>query len=140
MELIVDTNVAIAAILRKGITRNLIFNSSLLLCCPEILFTEIQKHSPGLLEKYRIDPNDFESMVNLVSNQILVLSLESYIKFKGDALSFTPDRGDWPFFAAALSRGCALWSNDKILKEQRKVKVYSTGDLLKLLNRGERLL
>ncbi|MEK6928390.1 MAG: hypothetical protein AABW65_00335 [Nanoarchaeota archaeon] len=36
-------------------------------------------------------------------------------------------------FALALKLDCAIWSNDKKLNEQDKVKIYSTEDLIELL-------
>ena len=36
------------------------------------------------------------------------------------------------YFALALKLNCGIWSNDKKLKNQDKVKVYSTEDLLKI--------
>ena len=35
------------------------------------------------------------------------------------------------YFALELKLNWGIWSNDKKLKEQNKVKVYSTEDLLK---------
>ncbi|MBI2152065.1 hypothetical protein HYU21_05030 [Candidatus Woesearchaeota archaeon] len=36
------------------------------------------------------------------------------------------------YFALALKLNCALWSNDKKLREQSEVKVYNTYELVKL--------
>jgi predicted nucleic acid-binding protein len=140
MELIVDTNVAIAAVLRKGLTRNLIFNRILRLYCPEALFLEIEEHSKSLLGKSKLSLSDFEFMINLVADQITVLPIESYSDLKKEAVLITPDVDDWPFFAAALSKNLPLWSNDKGLKQQKKIKIVSTEELFKLLSRREWLV
>ncbi|MFH1094689.1 MAG: PIN domain-containing protein [Candidatus Micrarchaeota archaeon] len=49
--------------------------------------------------------------------------------FERPARRLSPDPDDWPFFALALSRDCGIWSNDKRLKKQAKVKVWSTEEL-----------
>lgn len=41
---------------------------------------------------------------------------------------------DSEYFALALKLNCAIWSNDKRLKQQDKIKVYSTEDLVKVLH------
>jgi len=40
---------------------------------------------------------------------------------------------DTPFIAAAMHLNSSIWSNDAHFKKQRKVKVYSTRDLLELV-------
>ena len=56
--------------------------------------------------------------------------LRQYIK-KSDEI--TPDPDDVMYFAAALKKNIGIWSNDKALQQQKIVKVYSTNDLIKLL-------
>jgi predicted nucleic acid-binding protein len=52
---------------------------------------------------------------------------------KETAKKICPDPKDAFYFAAALKLNCAIWSNDKELKNQNYVKVYSTSDLVKML-------
>ena len=49
------------------------------------------------------------------------------------AEKITPDPNDAEYFALALKLGCGIWSNDKKLKEQDKIKIYSTSDLIELV-------
>ena len=44
---------------------------------------------------------------------------------------------DAPFIGLALHLGVPLWSNDKMLKKQEKVKVVSTIELIKLIGSKE---
>ena len=37
------------------------------------------------------------------------------------------------YFALALKLNCAIWSNDKKLKEQNKIQVCSTHELSKII-------
>ncbi|MFA5049670.1 MAG: PIN domain-containing protein [Candidatus Micrarchaeia archaeon] len=43
MDLIVDTNIVVSAILKKGITRNLLFHPDITLFSPAYLKEELQK-------------------------------------------------------------------------------------------------
>jgi predicted nucleic acid-binding protein len=46
----------------------------------------------------------------------------------------TIDEGDTPFLAASLTIACdGIWSDDKDLKRQRKVKVWSTREIILLI-------
>ena len=46
-----------------------------------------------------------------------------------EAKKLSPDPKDTEYLALALKLNCAFWSNDKKLKTQNKIKVYSTEDL-----------
>lgn len=43
-----------------------------------------------------------------------------------------PDKDDAAYFALALKKNCGIWSNDKKLKDQDAVSVYSTHELAKM--------
>lgn len=45
------------------------------------------------------------------------------------------DKNDTVFIALALALNCPIWSNDTDFKKQRNVKVYTTEDLLKMLEK-----
>ncbi|MBT5021736.1 hypothetical protein HOK51_08530 [Candidatus Woesearchaeota archaeon] len=44
-----------------------------------------------------------------------------------------PDENDVDYFALALKLNCAIWSNDKKLKNQNSIIVYSTEELINLI-------
>ena len=47
----------------------------------------------------------------------------------GEAEKISPGLKDTQYLALALKLNCAIWSNDKKLKKQDKVKIFSTEDL-----------
>lgn len=49
------------------------------------------------------------------------------------ACKISPDLDDAVYFALAIKLNCPIWSNDKRLKQQNIVKVYSTHELARLL-------
>jgi predicted nucleic acid-binding protein len=51
------------------------------------------------------------------------------------AYEISPDREDAIFLAAALALHCPIWSNDKQLKGQDGVVVYSTAEVIGILSR-----
>jgi len=61
------------------------------------------------------------------------IPLMEYASFMEKA-SAIPDPDDVDFAALALKRDCPIWSNDKELKQQSVVKVFSTSDLVSFLS------
>ena len=55
---------------------------------------------------------------------------EAYKKSLRKALNITPDLHDIDFIALALFLKTGLWTNDKDLKKQKVIPVFSTEDLL----------
>ena len=66
---------------------------------------------------------------NVLFSALSVVPKEKYSDFIGEAEKFSPDEKDVMYLALALKLKCAVWSNDKKLKQQDRVKVYSTEDL-----------
>ena len=50
-----------------------------------------------------------------------------------DALSLAPHSEDAPYLALALCLKIPIWSNDGGFQEQRKVKIYTTAELIERL-------
>lgn len=133
MELIADTNIIAAALLRKGLTRNLLFNSQLTLYSPDRLSVELFKHEEEFLTKSGLTYREFTEASSLVLSRVTTLPFETYSAYAKEAQKITPHHKDWPFFAVALQKKCGIWTSEKKLKEQDRVKVYSTTELLKIL-------
>ena len=55
---------------------------------------------------------------------------EEFRDFMKKAADITPDPKDTVYIALALKLKCRLWSNDKALKNQDLVSVYSTTELI----------
>ncbi len=133
MELVADTNIVAAAILRPGLTRNLMFNPELALYSPERLVAELDKHEKEFLEKSGLSTDQYRQAVALVLAQVSILPAEMYSHHALEAKEIAPDKSDWPFFAVALHKKCGIWSNEKRLKLQDKARVISTEELLNAL-------
>jgi len=135
MELVVDTNVVVSALLKAGVSRALLFRPDWKLASPEKLAEEIEKHRQELIEKARMDEGEFETAVRMVLSNIKILQFESYSAHLKKAYEISPDKDDAIFLAAALALRCPIWSNDKRLKQQEDVQVCSTAELLRRISR-----
>ncbi|MFH1100682.1 MAG: PIN domain-containing protein [Methanobacteriota archaeon] len=132
MELVLDANILIAALLKEGITRKLLFNDELILYTPEFIIEEFFKHITQLAKKAQTTEQSLHNLVKelIIESTITIITkddLRSYIK-KAEAIS--PDPDDVMYFATALKYKCSIWSNDKRLKNQQVIRIYTTHDLL----------
>jgi len=134
MNFVIDANIIISALLStEGKTFDLIFNDKLRLFAPKFLLEEIKKHKAEILKKSGLEDNQLSIVIELVSSKIDFVPKQDFKVFIGEAKRVSPDPNDAEYFALALKLNCSIWSNDKKLKNQDEVKVYSTGDLLKII-------
>ncbi len=136
MKLVVDANVLLAAFVKDATTRHLLLDTRLHLYAPEHLLSEMFRHlhhSSGLRKRIRISALEIQELFYLLTQSIETLTKESYNPWMPRALKLAPHQEDAPYLAVALALDVAIWSNDKGLKDQSEVKVYSTHELLKEL-------
>ncbi|MBS3145695.1 hypothetical protein J4414_02740 [Candidatus Woesearchaeota archaeon] len=99
---------------------------------PEYIFTELEKHKDEILEKTERTTEEFFRLVETLKRRINIIPLEELVLYVEEAEKLTPDPDDMAYFALALKLNCAIWSNDKKLKEQDKIEVYNTHELSKI--------
>ena len=132
MDLVVDANILFSALIRDSFTYNLLFSGSFHLFTPEYIFTELEKHKEEILKKTERSEEEFFRLLEILKRRIVIVPLEELVPYAGDAEKLTPDPDDMAYFALALKLNCAIWSNDKKLKEQDKIEVYNTHELSKI--------
>ncbi len=133
MDFIVDANVIFAALIKKGKSHELLFDERLHLFTTEFFFTEFKKHSEEIKRKSGKSHVDFSHLMSVIKSRLTLIPLEDLLPYLDEAEAICPDPADVAYFALALKLRCGLWSNDKALKKQDSVKVYSTEELLRLL-------
>jgi len=134
MNLVADTNVVVAAILRKGDTRKIVFSKNHCLHSPDRVHDEILKHSEEFMEKACFGREEFLEAIALTFENITTVPIEEYSNFKESAIKAAPKghEDDWPFIALAMKLNCPLWTNDTALKSQGKVSIITTQELIKI--------
>jgi predicted nucleic acid-binding protein len=134
MILVIDANVLFSALIKNSLTAELIFEEDTHLTTPEFIISEFFKYEDLILKKTNRTKEEYIQIMHMLKNAITIVPKEEYSKFIEEAEKFSPDPKDVLYLALALKLKCAVWSNDKKLKTQDKVKIYSTGDLKKYLN------
>ncbi len=133
MNLVVDANILFSAIIRNSSTTKILFEKKLTLFSPDFILQEFLKHKNTILEKSSRNEEDFNRLLRILSSIINIIPKKEYYKLLKEAKKICPDVNDVPYFAAALKLRCGIWSNDKKLKEQSKIKIYSTEELIKII-------
>jgi predicted nucleic acid-binding protein len=135
MKLVVDTNVLFSFFKKESETKKLILNFEILeLATPSFCVDELEGHKELISRKSRLSNSEFEEVLNALLIFVKVFSLSEYKDSLQNAKNISPDPDDVDFVALALNLDCAIWSNDKRLKQQSVVKVFSTSELIKLLS------
>ncbi len=134
MLLVVDANVVISALLSSaGKSRALLVRSEFDLHSPKILLDELGEHQTEILEKSGLSDLEFGIALSQIFTNIGLSPASEYGKFMETAVQISPDIDDAHYLALALHLDCPVWSNDKRLKKQHVVTVYSTHELVRML-------
>ena|SRR3989344_6877487 len=132
MILVVDANILFSAFLKEGATRRLIVYGLIEIYTPKFVIEEFFEHVNELSEKTKINKEILKIKIKefLSSSNIRFYSGKDIEDFVIEARQISPDKDDAMYFAAALKLGCPIWSNDKKLKEQNEIEVYSTEEII----------
>ena|SRR3989344_2270396 len=135
MILIVDTNILLAGLIKDSKVRKIIVESEWEFYYPESSFHEVRKYKDLVIEKSGMNEKEYNKLLSCFLKYIKLVS-EEQIKEKiqeADKILRDIDPDDVIFLAAALSiENSKIWSDDSHLKEQKKVLVFNTKDLIRL--------
>ncbi|MFA5797613.1 MAG: PIN domain-containing protein [Candidatus Woesearchaeota archaeon] len=131
MKLVVDTNILFSYFWRYSITRRILLSQNMELVAPEFALEEINKYKKDIITKNNLTTEEFEHIKFDLAIAITFIPLEKYAASFKVALSVCPDPNDIDFFALAITLKLPIWSNDTKLKEQNKIKILTTTELLR---------
>ncbi|MBI3322140.1 MAG: hypothetical protein HYZ94_00465 [Candidatus Omnitrophica bacterium] len=133
MELVVDANILVAGFLRAAVTREMLLDERLTLAAPEYAILETQRIllTPRIQRKIgKLSVEELKLALAVTANNVQIFPETAYRPKLTDARKFAPDPADTPYLALALHLDIPLWSNDALLKEQDRVVVYTTQEVL----------
>jgi len=133
MKLVVDANVLFSALIKQSITAEILLDLSLNICATEFMLEKFEKHKQEILSKTNRTEDEFNDIFKIITEIITIFPSEEYENHINAAEEISPDANDTEYFALALKQNCPIWSNDKKLKQQDKIKIYSTEELIKVL-------
>jgi predicted nucleic acid-binding protein len=134
MELVVDANVLFSALVKDGKTAELLVEDNLVLFAPFCLLKEFELHKSELLEKTHRSTSEFDEVLNIFKDRIFFVPLGVFMGSIAEARDVCPDVGDVEYFALAIHKKIPIWTNDFVLKQQRKVDIVTTTELVSFIN------
>jgi predicted nucleic acid-binding protein len=135
MRLVVDANVLFSFFKRESVTRWLLTNFELIEpVTPSFCIEELTEHKGLICAKSKVSASEFEEVLGDLLIFVKVIPLSEYRTFLSGAKSISPDPDDIELFAVALKLDCPIWSNEKAFKNQSKVRIYTTSELLALVS------
>ncbi|MBU1252318.1 MAG: PIN domain-containing protein [Nanoarchaeota archaeon] len=134
MLLVVDANVLFSALIKDSGTAELITSDKFELITPEFVLAEFEEHEREILKKTHRSESDFQKFMFILRSKIEIIPLPELRKFVKEAEKISPDSDDIHYFAAALKFNCPIWTQDKKLKNQSKIKIYNTLELIRKLS------
>ena len=138
MNLVIDTNIFISSLIKDGLTRYMIVNSPFKLFIPEQEIVEIRKYENIILEKSGITRNELVKIFKELLGYVRVIKNKELLPFRREAnrIMNAIDEKDVPFIAAALSLNCSVWSEDKHFRKQKRVKIFTTKEIMEIYKIG----
>lgn len=134
MKIVIDANIIIAMLIKPGKPIEVFFNEELEIFAPGLLFIELENNKEEIIEKSKLNKEEIDELFSVLKKKIKIIPEREYFKRKKEAEEICPDPKDIVYFALALYLKAAIWSNEKVLKEQQKIQVYATHEIMKLLN------
>ena len=139
MKFVLDTNIFLKALIRNSAVRGIIIGSGHEFLVPAHLIDETREHLDEVEEKSGLSRSEIESVMDTLLRRIRFVDAGQVLSEweEAEKVMKAVDEADVPFVAAALAARCdGIWSDDRHLKRQTKVKVWTTKEVVRLGNRA----
>ena len=135
MNIIIDTNIFISALIKDGLTRKLILNSKDNLLFPEFEFEEISNNRREIMRKSGLSNKEFYTLLLRLIKYVKVIPKEIIIPYRKEANEIMRDidENDAVFIASALCFDASIWTEDKHFKKQKRIKILTTQEIMERL-------
>lgn len=137
MNIVVDTNIFISAIIKNGISRKLIIDSPFNLILPKYALGEIKKYEKFILKKSKLSSEELTFLIRTLLKYFSIVpinfpkNITNYAKSIMDSI----DNKDSIFIATALHHNSLIWSDDKHFKKQNQIKTFTTKEIIDFLEK-----
>jgi len=136
LNIIIDSNVLFSALIKNSVTRRIILEYHSFFLFPSFIFDEMDKHKEILLKKSEMNSKDFNLLLNILLRKVMIIPTEVLSPYKKEAYKIVKDidPDDTLFIACALAYPDSfIWSDDKKLKQQSKIQILNTSEMLSAL-------
>lgn len=136
MQIVVNSNILISALIKDSVRRHILVNSSWEFYYPADSLQELNKYKKLILDKSGLKEEEYNVLFNGILKRINLVSYElikdGIDKAKREISKRDPK--DAIFLATAISLKFILWSDDKDFDNQNLVRVLKTKDIKNLFD------
>lgn len=135
MNIIIDTNVLLSALIKNSSTRRILLESDWIFYYPEISFHEVRKYKNLVMKKSGLNNLEYSKLISMLLDKIILVPKEQmHLKLpEAKEIMKNSDQDDIPFIAAALSIDKSfIWSNDKGYKLQNTIITINSNKIVEL--------
>jgi predicted nucleic acid-binding protein len=137
MKVVIDSNRVIAALIKDSTTRKILFDNNFEFIAPDSITIEVDKYKDAIMEKAGISVEEFGVLLSLIFEHITIVPQNIYIDLVEEFKNDIKDPNDVSYIAVCISTNAeGVWTHDPHFKEQKKVKVFTNIDLLKISNKN----
>ena len=134
--LVIDTNIFMSGLIKKGLTRKIITNSKINFLFPEFELEEIYNHKKEIIKKAGYSEKEFYVLLLRLLKYVRIIPTDVVVDYKKQAYEIIGniDEDDVIFIATALAFNCPIWSDDKHFQKQNVVKIFKTSEFFSFIN------
>ena len=140
MKLIINSNRVIATLIKDASSRYILFFPKFEFYAPEFLTVELEKYKEEIREKAKLSKDQFEKIYADAISRVHLIALTEYQDKLDEAEQIMTkiDIKDAIFIAIGLALKIeGVWTEDVHFTKQKRIKVYSTHDLIELIKQSE---
>ncbi|MBS3127570.1 PIN domain-containing protein [Candidatus Woesearchaeota archaeon] len=133
MNVLLDANIVIAALLGSRATRTILISQQYNFYAPQWIIEEIKKYKKFICEKTRKTEEEFDIHLRSILVFIKIVHYAEYehVMEKAKALIGKRDIKDSEYIACALAvYADYIWSNDKDFKAQKSILIKTTEEFI----------
>lgn len=134
MNIIIDTNIFISALIKDSLTREIIVNSPFHFFIPEGELIEIKKYEKLIIKKSGLSAIELKELIRILLKYMNVVRNDLILEHKNKAKEIMGkiDKDDVIFIATALAKNAVIWSDDKHFQKQKEIKIFTTKEIKNL--------
>ncbi len=138
MKIVIDSNRAIAAMIKESTTREILLDKTFEFFAPEYIKEEIEKYEEEIMQKASLEKEEFAILLSLIFEHITIIPQGEYHYFVEELKNKISDLKDVAYLAVCLSiKADGIWTHDLHFQEQKRCRIYTNVDLLRLRGKAE---
>lgn len=137
MNLIIDTNMIISALIKDSTSRRIILSPLLNFYSLSFVSDEIRKYIGYVKEKTGVSEKEILFLLKALMGKVIVIPDEIILRKTDEAVKIMKgtDINDAPIIACALViENDGIWTEDKHFEKQKMIRIWRTSEIIKYMD------